>query len=158
MCDYSLGGLPNRLAAEGDELIVHRFPTHSIGLAPAVDVQTKITISRHDQSLWQRMKGFFALPSFCPSIQAVCVPPGASLILKNIPFDLQCKWRVREEENVLFMQTSAEINTYRDAICFLSGRQVPLQHLHEGIRVKVVSLGGEPLGVQEPAAVELSLA
>ena len=96
MCDYSLGGLPNRLAAEGDELIVHRFPTHSIGLAPAVDVQTKITISRHDQSLWQRMKGFFALPSFCPSIQAVCVPPGASMILKNLPFDLQCKWRVRE--------------------------------------------------------------
>jgi hypothetical protein len=42
MCDYSLGGLPNRLAVDGEELIVHRFPTHSIGLASAAD--------------WQKMK------------------------------------------------------------------------------------------------------
>ena len=33
MCDYSLAGIPNRLAVEGEELAVHRFPTGSIGLA-----------------------------------------------------------------------------------------------------------------------------
>jgi hypothetical protein len=26
MCDYSLAGVPNRLAVEGEELVVHRFP------------------------------------------------------------------------------------------------------------------------------------
>jgi hypothetical protein len=35
MCDYSLAHFPNRLAVEGEQLIVHRFDTLSIGLAPA---------------------------------------------------------------------------------------------------------------------------
>ena len=35
MCDYSLAVLPKRLAVEGEELIVHRFRTGSIGLARA---------------------------------------------------------------------------------------------------------------------------
>jgi len=26
MCDYSLAGIPNRLAVEGEQLVVHRFP------------------------------------------------------------------------------------------------------------------------------------
>ncbi len=26
MCDYSLHGIPNRLAVEGEQLIVRRFP------------------------------------------------------------------------------------------------------------------------------------
>ena len=33
MCDYSLAGIPNRLAVEGEQLVVHRFPA-SMGLAP----------------------------------------------------------------------------------------------------------------------------
>jgi hypothetical protein len=32
MCDYSLAGVPNRLAVEGEQLVVHRFPTGSVGL------------------------------------------------------------------------------------------------------------------------------
>ena len=155
MCDYSLGGVPNRLAAEGDELIVHRFPTSSMGLAPAAQMQTKSSVSMCDQSLWRRIKAFLALPRFCPGIQAVCIPPGASLILKGIPGDLQHRWDIGEEEIVLFTQTSAEFNTHRDAICFRNGRQVSLQHLRAGLLVKVVSLGGEAAGDQTPSMVEL---
>jgi hypothetical protein len=33
MCDYSLLHFPNRLAVNGEELIVHRFSSGSIGLA-----------------------------------------------------------------------------------------------------------------------------
>jgi hypothetical protein len=33
MCDYSLAGIPNRLAAEGEQLMVFRFPTGARGLA-----------------------------------------------------------------------------------------------------------------------------
>ena len=148
MCDYSLGGLPNRLAVDGDELMVHRFPTYSMGLAPAADLRPEIA-SSGDQSLWRRVKSFFALTPFCSSIQAVCIPPGASLILKNIPDDLRRKWSVGEEETVLFTQISAEAHTYRDAVCFRNGRQVSLQHLNEGLLVKVLSLGGEPVTDQE---------
>jgi hypothetical protein len=151
MCDYSLGGLPNRLAVDGDELVVHRFPTYSMGLAPAADLQSK-TVSWRDQCLWQRVKSFFVLTPFCSSIQAVCIPPGATLILKNIPDDLQRKWSVGQEETVLFTQISAEAHTYRDAVCFRNGRQVSLQHLTEGLLVKVLSLEGE--SIREPAIAE----
>jgi hypothetical protein len=145
MCDYSLGGLPNRLAVDGEELIVHRFSTHSIGLASSADLQImKIRESRQrDQSLWQRIKTLFAPASDCRSVLAICVPPGARLVLKSIPMDLRCKWSVGADESVYFMQTSAEVNTYRDALHFRTGRQVLLQELREGMRVTVVSLGGD---------------
>ena len=52
MCDYSLGGLLNRLAVDGEELTVHRFSTHSIGLASSADLEMmKIREARQrDQS------------------------------------------------------------------------------------------------------------
>lgn len=152
MCDYSLGGLPNRLATEGDELVVHRFPTYSIGLAPAATLRTK---SNNSPRLWRRIQNFLTLPRFRPGIHAACVPPGASLFLKDIPCDLQHKWDVGEEETVLFTQISAEYKTHRDAICFRNGRQVSLQHLREGMLIKVVSLGSEPIDDQEPTRVEV---
>lgn len=155
MCDYSLGGLPNRLAAEGDELIVHRFPTYSMGLAPAAPLQARNSNSPRFQSLWRRIEAFLTLPCFRPGIQAVCVPPGASLTLHGIPSDLQRRWDVGEEETVLFTQISVEFKTHRDAICFRNGRRLSLQHLREGLLVKVVSLGGEPAGDQEPGTVEV---
>ena len=39
MCDYSLMSIPNRLAREGEELIVHRFACGAMGLASPVDLQ-----------------------------------------------------------------------------------------------------------------------
>ena len=49
------------------------------------------------------------------------------------------------EEVVTFVQTSADANTYRDAVQFRNGQCVSLQHLTEGVPVRVLSLGG---GVQ----------
>jgi len=154
MCDYSLGGLPSRLATEGEELVVHRFPTYSMGLAGADDLQATCTASPGRKTFWQSIKSFFALTPFNSSVPAVCIPPGASLILKNIPDDLQRKWSVGQEESVLFTQLGAEVNTYRDAVCFGNGRQVLLQHLTEGLQVKVLSLGGDPISDREPALAE----
>jgi hypothetical protein len=72
MCDYSLARFPNRLAVEGEQLMVHRFATRTLGLAPA-------------RPGWKQ----FLLHSGLP---AVCVPPGARLRLYDIPEDLQ--WRL----------------------------------------------------------------
>jgi len=152
MCDYSLGGLANRLAVDGEELIVHRFTTNSIGLASPADLQRETREERQqDQSLWYRIKSIFAAASDCSSVRAVCVPPGARLVLKNIPFDLRCKWSVDADESVFFVQTSAEVNTYRDAVYFRTGRQVLLQELREGMQVTVVSLSGDFSGEPKPA-------
>ena len=63
MCDYSLAGIPNRLAVEGEELVVRRFPTGSIGLASPCESSKQ---------------------SFATQTPAVCVPPGARLRLRDI--------------------------------------------------------------------------
>lgn len=120
MCDYSLTGLPNRLAVEGEELVVHRFPTGSMGLAPACP-----SLSR-----WWSGK----------QTPAVCVPPGARLILFDVPEGLQRDLAVGPSEEVTFVQLSATPYQYRDAVRFRSGREIRLQDLKEGLRVDVRSL------------------
>jgi hypothetical protein len=46
---------------------------------------------------------------------------------------------VRDTEEVVFVQTTAEANAYRDAIRFPNCRQILLQELREGQRVRVLS-------------------
>ncbi len=133
MCDYSLGELENRLAVEGEELILHRFPTHSLGLASPADLastccdQAAVTESGAPRSV----------------VPAVCIPPGARLVLSGIPVYLQTRWNVTETEAVVFTQTSMEVNRHRDAVRFSNGHESLLQNLPEGVRAKVISLGGE---------------
>jgi hypothetical protein len=152
MCDYSLGGIRNRLAVEGEDLVVHRFPTHSIGLASPADLRPKVSaVPICEQTFAQRVRNFFLRAFESPNAPAVCIPPGARLTIKRIPLDLQCKWNVGEDEDVVFTQTSADANTYRDAVAFRNGCQVSMQHLTEGMPVKVISLGGSRVEEREPA-------
>ncbi len=118
MCDYSLTGIPNRLAVEGEELVVHRFRTGSLGLA-----------------------------STCPSVSrwwsgtpAVCVPPGARLMLLDVPKRLRHDLAVGPIEEVTFVQLSATPYQFRDAFRFQNGRAVRLQELSEGMPVRVLRL------------------
>jgi hypothetical protein len=116
-----------------------------MGLASTADLhQFKPTETPLRQmSLWSRIKSFFAEhPHRTPNTCAVCVPPGAQLIVKNIPADLQHRWCVGPEEEVRFMQCSADVNRYRDCVQFKNQRQVLLQEMREGMCVQVVSLGG----------------
>jgi hypothetical protein len=159
MCDYSLGGLPNRLAVEGEELVVHRFRTHSIGLASPGDLGLPArSPCGARQSLWQRIQNFLDFSSSNPDAPAVCVPPGARLTLKNIPLNLQQEWQIGEQENAVFVQTSARANTYRDALCFSNGTQVSLQRLSEGMRAIITSLGGDATVESEPMAATRAFA
>ncbi len=120
MCDYSLAGLPNRLAVEGEQLVVHRFPTGSLGLAPLCpDLKQLLYLSK---------------------IPAVCVPPGARLLLHDIPEHLQKRLGVGAVEEVIFVQQSMREYGYRDAVRFASGREILLQYLLCGQQVDVMSL------------------
>jgi hypothetical protein len=130
MCDYSLAGLPNRLAVEGEQLVVHRFATGAMGLAPSCPA----------------LKHFF----FSSSMPAVCIPPGALLRLHDIPLHLQQRLEVGEVERVSFVQQSAEEFTYRDAVRFANRRELLLQFLRCGQRVDVLSLSG----VEEEAELQ----
>lgn len=145
MCDYSLHAFPNRLAVEGEELVVHRFGGTSLGLASPADVRSAGPEIRCTRPLrfwsWASIKAWFAAQrELDKPVPAVCVPPGARLILQDIPKSLQRELGVGEIEEVKFVETTAEINTYRDAVRFSNCSQVLLQALREGQRVTVLQL------------------
>ena len=122
MCDYSLAYFPNRLAVEGEQLVVHRFPCGTLGLASS------------RRTLWQRL--------FPSGVPAVCVPPGARLLVRDIPDKLQKGLGLGSGvQEVVF----TEIGTagFRDAIRFSNGAELILQRLTEGQRVRVLALSSE---------------
>lgn len=142
MCDYSLMAVPNRLAREGEELVVHRFPTGSLGLASPPDVARATTVKTGPpRSFWRAFWEFFDPPTMEP-VAAVCIPPGARLRLENLPARLQRDCGVAPVEEVTFTQLTEAVNTYRDAVRFSNGRQVRLQELREGLIVFVLDLSG----------------
>jgi hypothetical protein len=144
MCDYSLHSTPNRLAAEGEILVMHRFPTGSMGLASPTDLNRHK--SGHPDSgvrraWWATLSNWITEQTAVPAkVPAVCIPPGAQLTLHNIPVHLQQELGVKETEPVVFAQLSASEYRYRDGVRFANGREVLLQSLQEGQRVDVICL------------------
>jgi hypothetical protein len=143
MCDYSLGSIPNRLAAEGEELVVHRFPTGTTGLACPADLERCTSRSETPgKKLWRRIVDTLGYGLDDQTVSAICIPPGAFLILKDIPKNVQKKYDVQPEEGVTFMQIDATMGAYRDAFRFHNGREIRIQDLPRGLRIEVLSLAG----------------
>lgn len=142
MCDYSLMTIPNRLAVSGEDLVVHRFAAGSVvGLASVCDLRKKQEYRRiQPHGFWPRLKNLFYPPD-APAIPAVCIPPGARLLVQDIPPRLQRECGFQEEsEEAVFTQITAAVNTFRDAVRFQNGVDVLLQRLAEGQRVRVLDL------------------
>lgn len=136
MCDYSLHGIKNRLAKEGETLIVHGFYTGSKGLTSPEYLE----LSTSPKSILEWLKSTFATtPNEC----AVCIPDGARLKLAGISQKLQEIYHLSAVETVTFRQLSASFATYRDAVEFENGVKVRLQGLEEGQRVEVLALSSE---------------
>ena len=149
MCDYSLHTFPNRLAADGEDLVVHRFAAGSLGLASPSDLTPVISATESAKFCsWSQIKQWFqgqgSRWEARNRVPAVCVPPGARLIVRDVPKSLQRELGVTEIEEVEFVQTTAEAHMYRDAVRFSNGRQILLQELREGQRIRVVSTSAMP--------------
>ena len=71
---------------------------------------------------------------------AVCIPPGAKLLLRDIPLRIQRELGVGAVEDVVFTQLTAEANTHRDALRFSNGSELLLQRFDPGQRVDIVSV------------------
>jgi hypothetical protein len=142
MCDYSLQGLPNRLAVGGEELVTHRFPTGSMGMASPVDIacrtcpEPETTASR---SWWSTVKRWLILPDELPGLPAVCIPPGTRLLMNRIPDALRKEFALDALESVTFVQLSDQPFQYRDALRFANGRQILLQSVREGVMFVVLA-------------------
>jgi len=153
MCDYSLMAIPNRLAEEGEELVTHRFWTGSLGFASPLDMcKAALPLGRR-LVFWPmpHENMYFKLRE--ANTRAICIPPGTRLILQDIPQSLQCDLEVGPTEEVTFTQPTAAANTFRDAVRFRNGREVLLQELREGQRVKVLNLSAEafePVPEEQP--------
>ena len=158
MCDYSLYEFPNRLAREGEELVTYRFPSGSMGLASPVELE-KAQSKPSGKGFWGAVRSPFELsqhrPSDRSSVCAICVPPGARLILKDISPLMQRDLGLGPEEGGKFIETSADPYRHRDAILLANGLVIPMQQLHEGQRVEVLSLvpAGEFIEERQTALV-----
>ena len=148
MCDYSLTGLRTRLAVEGEELVLYRFPTGSIGLTSASEVAAH-------KNEFHRLQHLFD-PREVPC--AVCIPPGARLLLRDIPEHLQKHLGVGAVENVVFTQRSTEVPRHRDGFRFTNGQEILLQRLAEGQRATVLSLSSALSEEETDAVAVVSLA
>ena len=124
MCDYSLMEYQNRLAVQGEFLIVHRFPTGSLGLASVHDCCLAESQANRARTFWAALLEFFQREQK-HSVPAVCIPPGASLILHDVPPQVQKEFAIGPEEGVIFVQLSGAAYTYRDAVRFRTGQRAP---------------------------------
>ncbi len=142
MCDYSLHGIENRLAEEGEVLVVHQFFTGSKGLTSPEYLKP----TEQPKGLMAILKRKLAAQS---RVCAVCIPDGARLVLHGIHPALQQAHGLSTTEAVTFRQLSANAATYRDAVEFKNGVKVRLQDLEEGQSVEVLVLSSERADVRE---------
>ena len=134
MCDYSLAALRTRLAVEGEQLTVYRFPTGTLGLTSPSELEG----CKQELRGWQSRLNPRQVPC------AVCIPPGASLRLYDIPDRLQRQLGIGPVEEVVFMQMGALSGRHRDGVRFKNNQEILLQQLVEGERADVLSLGLSP--------------
>lgn len=141
MCDYSLMSVDNRLAVCGEELMVHRFEIFSRGLASVADVEAVKRAQQPPRTFLEKVKRAL-FPPDPPQCPAVCIPPGARLLLQDIPERLQHELNLDSaEQEVVF--TQIDTTGYRDAVRFANGAEVLLQRLSERQRVRVLALSSE---------------
>ena len=129
--------------------MVQAFRTGTIGLASQEDIEKVEQASKCNRTFWQRVKVFCG--AITTDVPAVCVPPGALLILRDIPKEMQTEFGVEQREIVEFTQTSMQVNQHRDAIRFSRGAEVLLQRLKPGLHATVLSLdsAGQTVNVNE---------
>ena len=142
MCDYPLHGVRNRLAEEGEVLVVHRFVTGSKGLTSPEYLKP----TGQSKGWMAVLRKFFAIENH---VCAVCVPEGAKLKLYGIPPRLQEAYGLSSDEAVTFRQLSLEVHTYRDAMEFQNDLRIRLQEFDDGQRVEVLALSSEKVGIEE---------
>jgi hypothetical protein len=144
MRDFSLQGVPERLAVQGEVLVSYRFRTGSVGLASPGDIAGSEGVwhglgGRPSWwSSWKRRAKHFLRRDKTATIR---VSPTARLRVNSVPDEIQAEFGVSAIENVNFVQLSAEGCRLRDAIRFRNGRHVLLQRFGEGIWFEVLSDG-----------------
>ena len=149
-----------RAEIQDDELVTYQFPTGSVGLATPTDIAAANRPKPQGgcrRSWWAALKHWLAWQMELDQVPAVCIPPGAHLFMNHIPEVLRRKFALQAEEDVTFVQLSADAYRYRDGIRFRNGKQVLLQEITEGARFEVLSLASSQHGGGSPDGFPVQL-
>ncbi len=161
MHTYSFMNLGGRLAADGEELVAHRFSSGSIGMLSRPDYESwRRTLERSTlneasttneahhfarsvKNLAAEVLSFYgfrreALPLNGEPGPVVEIPAEALLRVFGISSDWQQQYRFSSFEDALFFEGSPHSSCRRDSLCFGNGLTIPLQFLHEGQLIKVL--------------------
>src|SRR5258708_9584557 len=151
MCECSMMSMPNRVAVEGEDLVTYRFHSGSIGFACESDVGRMAgSNDPRARGHWLSPKSYSTNSPLAEPVCAVCVPPGARLLLQDIPEQLQHNLKVASSEEGTFVQMGMAAYTYRDAVPFERGLELRLQDLIPGQRARVLQLSSEQPGESVP--------
>lgn len=137
MCDYSLRNVRYRMAIKGEPLQLHRFPTGYWGFTSPTRLQSPPTPTTGGWG--QTFINWLGLGRIT-STQAVYVPSGARLIVREINQSFQQLLEVGAEEEVTFIQQCSVTELHGDGIRFRNGWEILLQHLPIGQQFDVLSL------------------
>src|SRR5260370_35290130 len=102
------------------------------------------------RGFWLSLRSYSTNPPLAEAVCAVCVPPGARLLLQDIPEHLQHNLKAASSEEVTFVQMGMDAYAYRDAVRFESGLELRLQDLIPGQRARFLKLSSEQPGEHVP--------
>jgi len=157
MCDYSPHSIRNRLAEVGEDLVLHKFETGSFGFASAADLrECEVKNEKASSSIWGVMKDWLLLPRHSERLPTICVPPGAQLLLRDIPTKVQASLCIRASEVVVFTELHARRYRFRDALLLPNATRVLLQDLPQGLHAVVLSMSSDTSSKEEALAARVS--
>jgi hypothetical protein len=157
MCDYPPRSIRNRLAETGEDLVLHKFETGSFGFASAVDLQECESKNEKTSSgIWAVMKDWLLLPQHSARVPAICVPPGAQLLLSDIPASVQASLYIRSSEIAVFTELHARHYRFRDALLLPNATRVLLQDLPEGLHALVLSMSSDTCSKEQTVVARAS--
>jgi hypothetical protein len=138
MCDYSMTVEQSRPAVEGERLVVHRFSNGVKGFVSPPDLAATIEA---ETGWWRRALSWLgAGRNPC----AICLDPGAKLVLRDVPEVLQSSLQLEPEEEVTVTHRGFP-GSHRDAVRFRHGREILVQELPIGLIADVLSTDRRPI-------------
>lgn len=139
MCDYSLYTIQNRLAEEGEELILHKFETGTLGFASASDFSRAGSLNTRSRYFLGQYEGLVGTAAYS-TVHGDLRSSRNSLITERHSTNCADTPPHRPKEIALFTEVSDRSYSYRDALLPPNGTRVLLQDLPAGLHALVLSL------------------
>lgn len=141
---YLLHSAGNRLAREGEELVVGRLDNGSLAFVSGRDLAQ---LQQKKESIWVDLVNCLLFRTSA-NISTVRIPAGAHLLLRNVPLSVQESLGIGPCEEVVFSEISSRGYTYRNALTLPDQTKVLVEDLCKGIEATVLCLSSDIASVR----------